>query len=113
MPWSNSYERSLGCGVALDDFGTGYGSFTYLKHLPVTELKIDMSFIRGLVGNDLDQRVVQSIVMVAKTFEMETVAEGVEDEETLSLLQEWKWTSFRATTSADPNRSRGRGRAPR
>jgi PAS domain S-box-containing protein len=79
--------RSLGCGVALDDFGTGYGSFTYLKHLPVTELKIDMSFIRGLTENDLDQRVVQSILMVANTFEMETVAEGVEDAKTLELLR--------------------------
>ncbi len=77
----------LGCGVALDDFGTGYGSFTYLKHLPVTQIKIDMSFIRGLVGGDeSDERVVRSIVMTAQTFEMQTVAEGVEDAATAERL---------------------------
>jgi PAS domain S-box-containing protein len=78
----------LGCGVSLDDFGTGYGSFTYLKHLPVTELKIDMSFIRDLRNDEVDRRVVRSIITVAKNFEMTTVAEGVEDEETLQLLLE-------------------------
>ena len=80
--------RSLGCGAALDDFGTGYGSFTYLKHLPVSELKIDMSFVRGLLVDEVDQRIVKSIIHVAQNFEMTTVAEGVEDEETLSLLVE-------------------------
>lgn len=78
----------LGCGVALDDFGTGYGSFTYLKHLPVTQIKIDMSFIRGLVDDEADQRVVRSIIMTADNFEVQTVAEGVEDAATMSLLRE-------------------------
>jgi PAS domain S-box-containing protein len=79
--------RQLGCGVAVDDFGTGYSSFTYLKHLPVTQIKIDMSFIHGLLHNQADQRVVKSIVMTAHNFEIETVAEGVEDAETASLLR--------------------------
>ena len=69
----------MGCGVALDDFGTGYGSFTYLKHLPVTQIKIDTSFIRGLVDDEADRRVVKSIIQTAANFEMKTVAEGVED----------------------------------
>jgi PAS domain S-box-containing protein len=77
---------SLGFGVALDDFGTGYGSFTYLKHLPVTELKIDIDFVRGLTEDPIDQRLVKSIVSVARNFEMKTVAEGVEDQATLDLL---------------------------
>lgn len=77
----------LGCAVALDDFGTGYGSFTYLKHLPVTELKIDIEFVRGLVDDPANQRIVRSLVDVASNFEMRTVAEGVEDEATLELLR--------------------------
>lgn len=80
--------RALGCGVALDDFGTGYGSFTYLKALPVTELKVDMSFVRTLLQDDADQRIVESIIHVARNFGMKTVAEGVEDEATLALLVE-------------------------
>jgi PAS domain S-box-containing protein len=78
----------MGCGVALDDFGTGYGSFTYLRHLPVTQLKIDIEFIRGISDDDADRRVVESMIDVAHNFEMTTVAEGVEDQATLDLLGE-------------------------
>jgi PAS domain S-box-containing protein len=78
----------MGCGVALDDFGTGYGSFTYLRHLPVTQLKIDMEFIRGLRTDAADRRVVESMIDVAHNFEMTTVAEGVEDAQTLDVLRE-------------------------
>ena len=78
---------ALGFGVALDDFGTGYGSFTYLKHLPVTELKIDIDFVRGLAQDPTDQRLVKSIISVAQNFDMKTVAEGVEDQATLDLLR--------------------------
>lgn len=78
----------MGCSVALDDFGTGYGSFTYLRHLPVTQLKIDMEFIRGLDSDAADRRVVESMIDVARNFEMTTVAEGVEDERTLEVLRE-------------------------
>ncbi|MDX6582950.1 MAG: hypothetical protein QOI10_2134 [Solirubrobacterales bacterium] len=79
---------ALGCGVALDDFGTGYGSFTYLKRLPITELKIDIQFIRGLVDDPADQSVVRSMISAARNFGIRTVAEGVEDEATLELLRE-------------------------
>ncbi len=78
--------REIGCGVAVDDFGTGYGSFIYLRHLPVTEIKIDMSFIQDLLRSEVDQRVVESIVMVARNFGMTTVAEGVENAATLDML---------------------------
>jgi PAS domain S-box-containing protein len=78
----------MGCGVALDDFGTGYGSFTYLRHLPVTQLKIDTEFISGIDADLADRRVVESMIDVARNFEMTTVAEGVEDERTLELLGE-------------------------
>jgi PAS domain S-box-containing protein len=78
----------MGCGVALDDFGTGYGSFTYLRHLPVTQLKIDTEFISGIANDAADRRVVESMVDVAHNFEMTTVAEGVEDQATLDRLGE-------------------------
>ena len=78
----------LGCGVALDDFGTGYGSFTYLKYLPVTQLKIDITFVRNLSRDPVDRRVANSIIAVADNFGMQTVAEGVEDAATMHLLRE-------------------------
>jgi EAL domain-containing protein (putative c-di-GMP-specific phosphodiesterase class I) len=76
----------LGCGLALDDFGTGFGSFTYLKRLPISYLKIDMEFVRDLVTNPANQHVVRAIVSLAQAFGLQTIAEGVEDEETLQLL---------------------------
>ena len=79
---------ALGCGFALDDFGTGYGSFTYLKHLPVDYLKIDMEFVRHLKPGSPDVQVVSAIIDVARKFDILTVAEGVESQETLELLGE-------------------------
>jgi PAS domain S-box-containing protein len=76
----------LGCGFALDDFGTGYGSFTYLKHLPVAYIKIDTEFVRNLRADSPDRQVVSAIVDVARNFDIETVAEGVESQATLELL---------------------------
>jgi PAS domain S-box-containing protein len=78
----------MGCAVALDDFGTGYGSFTYLRHLPVTQLKIDTEFITEIGNDPADRRVVESIVAVARNFEMITVAEGVEDQGTFEILED-------------------------
>ena len=79
---------SVGCGFALDDFGTGYGSFTYLKHLPVSYLKIDMEFVRDLPTDPADRQVVRAIVDVARNFGIKTIAEGVESQATLDLLVE-------------------------
>jgi diguanylate cyclase (GGDEF)-like protein/PAS domain S-box-containing protein len=81
--------RRLGCGLALDDFGTGFGSFIYLKHLPVSELKIDMEFVRNVAHSPADRRLVESIVMIARALDIRTVAEGVEDDATLGLLRRY------------------------
>ena len=78
----------LGCGLALDDFGTGFGSFTYLKRLPISYLKIDIEFVRDLVTNPANQHVVSAIVSLAQAFGLQTIAEGVEDEPTLQVLRE-------------------------
>jgi len=78
----------LGCQVALDDFGTGYGGFTYLKHLPISVLKIDTEFVRDVAENPASDRVIRAIVGLAHSFGLETVAEGVEDERTLETLHQ-------------------------
>jgi diguanylate cyclase (GGDEF)-like protein len=77
----------MGCGLGLDDFGTGFSSFSYLKELPIQHLKIDVEFIRELPSSPTDQRLVQALVQFAKAFGQETVAEGIESTETLSMVR--------------------------
>ena len=77
----------LGCRFALDDFGTGFGSFTYLKRLHVDYLKIDIDFVRDLTTNSANLHLVKAVVALAHGFGAQTIAEGVEDEETLTLLR--------------------------
>ncbi len=79
----------LGCSVALDDFGTGFGTFTHLKKLEISSLKIDIEFVRGLVNSPENQHVVRAIVNLASGFGCVTVAEGVEDGEVLAMLEEF------------------------
>jgi PAS domain S-box-containing protein len=79
----------IGCGLALDDFGTGFGSFNYLKTLPMSYLKIDTGFVRDLVSNPASQHLVKAIVGLARDFGYQTIAEGVENGETLERLQEY------------------------
>jgi EAL domain-containing protein (putative c-di-GMP-specific phosphodiesterase class I)/PAS domain-containing protein len=80
--------HELGCKIALDDFGTGYGGFTYLKKLPIDYLKIDIEFVSDLLHNPASRTVIQAIVRLAQGFGLRTVAEGVEDRETLEALRE-------------------------
>jgi PAS domain S-box-containing protein len=81
--------RELGCGLSLDDFGNGIGNFSYLCGLSVQTLKIDIDFVRGLPDNPANQHLVQAIVTLARSFEIETIAGGVEDLDTLALLREF------------------------
>jgi diguanylate cyclase (GGDEF)-like protein len=77
----------MGCGLGLDDFGTGFSSFSYLRELPVQHFKIDIEFIRELRTSEVDQRLVHAMAEFARAFGQETVAEGVEDAETLTLVR--------------------------
>lgn len=79
--------RQRGCRFALDDFGAGLSSFAYLKSLTVDTLKIDGSFIRGIVDDRIAESMVAAITQVAKVMELETVAEFVEDEKAIPLLE--------------------------
>lgn len=81
------YLVALGCRLALDDFGTGFGSFTYLKTLPVDFLKIDVEFVRSLGSSPANQHLVQAVVGLAHSFGQQTIAEGVEDAQTMDLLR--------------------------
>lgn len=79
--------RELGCRIALDDFGAGFSSFHYLRHLPVDHVKIDGSFVRRLRDDAVDRLFVRAIVQLADGLGIGTVAEFVEDEETLEVLE--------------------------
>ncbi len=79
--------RALGLKLSVDDFGTGYSSLTYLKGLPIDEVKIDKGFVAGLVGDAGDQAVVRAVVDIAHTLGVRVVAEGVEHEDQHRLLK--------------------------
>ncbi len=81
--------RHMGCKFALDDFGAGFSSFYYLKQLPVDYVKIDGSFIKDLANNPDDRILVKAMGEIAHGFGKKTVAEFVENAETLELLREY------------------------
>ena len=76
-----------GVTFSIDDFGTGYSSFAYLKKFDVQRIKIDQSFIKGLNQNLEDKKIAQSIIDLANELNLDTIAEGVEDEATLTNLK--------------------------
>ena len=80
--------KQLGCRFSLDDFGSGLSSFAYLKALPVDYLKIDGVFVRGIAGNAINRAMVKAINEVGHVMGIQTVAEYVEDEDTLAVVRE-------------------------
>ncbi|MBP3864552.1 MAG: GGDEF domain-containing protein, partial [Pseudomonas sp.] len=81
--------RDGGISLSVDDFGTGYSSLAHLKRLPVQELKIDQSFIRNLDETSEDAVIVRSTIEMSHNLGLKVVAEGVEYQHTLELLERW------------------------
>ncbi len=80
--------KELGVSISIDDFGTGYSSLSYLKRFPIDTLKVDRSFITELTKSSQDKSIARTIIALAKSLNLETVAEGVETPEQLSILRE-------------------------
>jgi diguanylate cyclase len=79
--------REFGVRFSLDDFGTGYSAMNYLRMLPVSNLKIDKSFLDCLIENQSDQKIVSSIINLARNLDLNVIAEGVEREEQAEFLR--------------------------
>jgi diguanylate cyclase (GGDEF)-like protein/PAS domain S-box-containing protein len=79
--------KELGVRLALDDFGTGYSSLTYVRRFPIDTLKIDRSFIDGIVGSSEDEAIVTAVLSMGRALGVHVVAEGVETEEQATRLR--------------------------
>jgi EAL domain-containing protein (putative c-di-GMP-specific phosphodiesterase class I) len=79
--------NDLGVNISIDDFGTGHSSLSYLKQLPVSEIKIDKSFVMNMTENADDRKIVRSVIDLGHNFDLKVVAEGIESEQTLSELR--------------------------
>lgn len=80
--------KDLGVKCSLDDFGTGYSSMNYLKHLPVSNIKIDKSFMETIIEDKSDKAIVSAIITLARNFDLDVIAEGVENSDQATFLKE-------------------------
>jgi diguanylate cyclase (GGDEF)-like protein len=94
--------KELGVRVAIDDFGTGYSSLAHLQKFPVDALKIDRSFISGLTDNQEGETLLHALVQLGKALSIETLAEGIEHQRELSLLQDEQCDSGQGFLFARP-----------
>jgi EAL domain-containing protein (putative c-di-GMP-specific phosphodiesterase class I) len=80
--------RKVGVKISIDDFGTGYSSLSYLSTMPVTKIKIDQSFVNGMLENKTDDQIVTSTIAMVRNIGMTVVAEGVETLEQYMFLRD-------------------------
>lgn len=94
--------HSIGVKVCVDDFGTGYSSFSHLPILKVDALKIDRTFVNGLVADQTSRKIVKSIVGFAHSMSLDAIAEGVETEAQLNNLRELRCDAFQGYVFSEP-----------
>ncbi len=94
--------RELGVRIAIDDFGTGYSSLAHLQQLPVDALKIDRSFIARITENSESETFIHTLVQLGKALSIETLAEGIEQQQELSMLREEQCDSGQGFLFARP-----------
>jgi EAL domain-containing protein (putative c-di-GMP-specific phosphodiesterase class I) len=92
--------KSFGFTFSIDDFGTGYSSLAHLKELPVDVIKIDQSFVRNM--NESDEVIIETVVAIGQKFNLEVLAEGVENSETLSYLKDVHCNSYQGYLAHTP-----------
>lgn len=97
--------RALGVRVALDDFGTGQNNVEILRHLDVDTLKIDRSFIAPMTTNPRDHKIVGALIAAAKTLDVKIIAEGVESDEHMNLLQQLRCDEAQGYAIGMPRRA--------
>jgi diguanylate cyclase (GGDEF)-like protein/PAS domain S-box-containing protein len=94
--------REFGIRFSLDDFGTGYSSLQYLKKIPINQLKIDQSFVRGIEADHHDQSIVRTVIAIAHSLEIDVIAEGVETKGQLQILKSKGCNAFQGYLFAKP-----------
>jgi len=92
--------KNFGFTFSIDDFGTGYSSLSHLKELPVDVIKIDQSFVRNM--NEDDEMIIEAVVAIGQKFNLEVLAEGVENPETLKYLQDIQCNSYQGFLTHTP-----------
>ena len=94
--------KSLGVSFSLDDFGTGFSSLSYLKRLPLDQVKIDQSFIREVISDSNDAAIVRAIIAMCQSLEIQVIAEGVETQPQLEFLKSSGCTSYQGFLFSKP-----------
>jgi EAL domain-containing protein (putative c-di-GMP-specific phosphodiesterase class I) len=94
--------KACGIGFALDDFGTGYSSLSYLERLPITQLKVDRSFVRNMLLTPNAATIVRAVIALGRELGLEVIAEGVENEDQQRALSAWGCQRFQGFLYSPP-----------